>query len=500
MDERFQNYLDKIGEIGFVKKLTSSIAYVEGIPGVKLSEQVLFESGMIGQVVAIDEYFSEVLIFSTKETRVGEKVARTNKRVELPVGEELLGKVVDPLGESLDPFKSFGPLSESRPIDAVAPGINARRTITKLCETGVTLTDLLIPIGKGQRELVIGDKKTGKTRFLLRSLLAQVKSGSVGIYTIIGKSKATIKQMEEDIKDLGIFENVVLVAAAADAPAGLSYLAPYYGMTIAEYFRDKGRDVFLILDDLSVHAKVYREMSLLAKKFPGRLAYPGDIFYTHAKLLERAGNFSIHSGEASITCLPVAETVQGDITGYITTNLMSMTDGHIFFDHLLFIEGRRPAVDPFISVTRVGRQTQTKLQREVSQVLLSFLKEADRLKGFMSFGAELGEHILKAINKENQIMILLDQTSHENMPINVQLLLFGLIWGDLWAGLSEQEVRESEFRIIHLYESDLSIRRIIDSVIISVNSIDDLADRISRTPEFKEWIKKAEIKTASLNI
>lgn len=179
---------------------------------------------------------------------------------------------------------------------------------------------------------------------------------------------------------------------------------------------------------------------------------------------------------------------------------MSMTDGHIFFDHLLFIEGRRPAVDPFISVTRVGRQTQTKLQRQISQVLLAFLKEVARLKSFISFGAELGEHILKTIDKENQIMILLDQTAHENMPINVQLLLFGLIWGDLWAGLSEQEVRESESRIIHSYESDLNIRRIIDSTIISVNSIDDLTDRILRTPAFKEWIKKAEVKTASLNI
>lgn len=494
MDDRFQNYLEKIGEIGFVKKLTSSVAYVEGIPGVKLSEQVLFESGVTGQVAAIDEDFSEVLIFSPKEARVGERVVRTNQPVELPVGEELLGKVVDPLGESLDPFKSFGPLPEFRPIDRVAPGISSRRTITKFCETGVALVDLLVPIGQGQRELVIGDKKTGKTRFLLRCLLAQVKAGSVGIYTIIGKSKAVIKQMEEDIKNLGIFENVILVAAAADAPAGLSYIAPYYGMTIAEYFRDRGRDVFLILDDLSVHAKVYREISLLSKKFPGRSAYPGDIFYLHSRLLERAGNFAYKSGEVSITCMPVAESTQGDITGYITTNLMSMTDGHIFFDHLLFIEGRRPAVDPFLSVSRVGRQTQTKLQREISRVLLSFLKEAERLKSFLSFGAEVGEHIVKAIKKEQQIMVFLDQTLHENIPSSVQLVIFGFVWGDLWMAIGVQELREAIFVIKSTYETNLGARKIIDSVAVSVNSIDELVDRIVRTPIFSEMIKKSVTK------
>ena len=496
MDDRFQNYLDKIGEIGFVKKLTSSVAYIEGIPGVKLSEQILFESGVFGQVMAIDENFSEALIFSTKEVRVGERVVRTNQRVELPVGEELLGKVVDPLGESLDPFKSFGPMTESRPIDSIAPGINARSTIKKLCETGVAMTDLLIPIGKGQRELIIGDKKTGKTRFLLRCLLAQVKAGSVGIYTIIGKSKATIKQMEEDIKNLGIFQNVVLVAAAADAPAGLSYLAPYYGMAIAEYFRDHGRDVFLILDDLSVHAKAYREISLLSKKFPGRAAYPGDIFYVHARLLERAGNFSVKNGEASITCLPVAESVQGDITGYITTNLMSMTDGHIFFDHSLFIEGRRPAIDPFLSVTRVGRQTQTKIQKEISRVLLAFLKEASRLRSFISFGAELGEHIRKIINKEDQIMVFFDQTSHENIPVSVQLTLFGFIWGGLWAAKNPQELREAIFVIIRAYETDLGLRQTIDSIAIGATAIDELVERITRTPAFSEMIKKLEFKGA----
>ena len=490
MNDRFQNYLDKIGEIGFVKKLTSSVAYIEGIPGVKLSEQILFESGVSGQIMAIDEYFSEALIFSTKEVRVGERVVRTNQRVELPVGKELLGNVVDPLGESLDPFKSFGPMTESRPIDSPAPGINARRTIKKPCETGVVLTDLLIPIGKGQRELVIGDKKTGKTRFLLRALLAQVKSGSIGVYTIIGKSKAVIKQMEEDIKNLGIFQNVVLVAAAADTPAGLSYLAPYYGMAIAEYFRDLGQDVFLILDDLSVHAKTYREISLLSKKFPGRAAYPGDIFYIHARLLERAGNFSVKNGEASITCLPVAESVQGDITGYITTNLMSMTDGHIFFDHLLFIEGRRPAIDPFLSVTRVGRQTQTKIQREISRTLLGFLKEVARLHSFVSFGAELGEHIRKAISKEEQIMVFLDQTSHENIPASVQLALFGFIWGELWAGKNSQELREAISVIVLAYERDLGMRHLVDSIAIGATTIDELVERITRTPAFLEMIKK----------
>src|SRR3989344_4280664 len=384
----FNGFLEKTGEIGFVERVNFPLVYIEGLPGVSQGEVVFFESGEVGQVTSLFPARAEALSFSRASIKTGSKVVRTGKTLEIPVGEGLLGSIINPLVHSLDPANPVPVLSETRPVDIAPPGIEKRSKIKSPCDTGVSLIDLVVPLGQGQRELVIGDQKAGKSRFLLRVLLTQVRQGAVGIYAVVGKSQMAIKQIEGFIRSAKIMDRCIIVASSADDPVSLLYLTPYAAMTIAEYFRDAGRDVLLVIDDLSVHARAHREISLIGKKFPGRNSYPGDIFYIHSRLLERAGNFKGSQGDRAITCLPAAETTQGDITGYIQTNLISMTDGHIFFDYKLFAEGRRPAVDPFLSVTRVGRQTLSGLKLEIGNTLLSFLKNTERLRTFVSFGEE----------------------------------------------------------------------------------------------------------------
>ncbi len=478
MNHDFKSYLEITGEIGFVKKTVSSLVYTDGLPGAMLGELVIFEFGGVGQISALKSSNVEIFSFSNTPITVGTRVARTNKTLEIPVGDELLGKVINPLGDPIYSIETLPELKEVRPIDVSPLGIESRSRIKKQCETGVTVVDLLFPIGKGQRELVIGDQKTGKSYFLWRAMLSQVKAGVIGIYVTIGKSKAVIKRLEESFRGVDVLPGMIFMATSSDDSPGMIYLAPYSAMTIAEYFRDKGRDVIIVFDDLTAHAKAYREISLLAKRFPGRNSYPGDIFYIHSRLLERAGNFRSSKGDVSITCLPVVETAYGDITGYIQTNIMSMTDGHLFFDRSLFIEGRRPAIDPFRSVTRVGRQTQNFLRRQIGQVLLTFLQSVEHLHGFASFEAELGERVAKELKKEKRLLQIFDQTAYDLVPFNLQVFIFGLAWGDSWIGKTENEIRLEIQKIIFSYESKIDIRKKIDLVVEDCASLELLLVRI----------------------
>ena len=366
-------YLDSVQEIGYVEKTTNAIIHASGLPNAKPGEIVVFENGELGQILGLTQDLIEILIFSVTPPRTGDKVARTNQFLEIPVGTELLGNVISPLGYSLENLKNIKKPKESMQIYSNPEGILKRKTITRQLETGVSIVDLVLPIGYGQRELVIGDRKTGKTNFLLQTVITQAKKGNICVYAAIGKKMIDIKALKEFFAKNNILKNVVIVASGSEHAPGITYIVPYSAMTIAEYFRDSGKDVLLILDDLSVHAKFYREISLLGKRFPGRNSYPGDIFFRHAALLERGGNFITEKGERAITCLPVVETAQGDLSGYIQTNLMSMTDGHLYFDSDMFTKGQRPAINPFLSVTRVGRQTQTPVQRQINREVLNFL-------------------------------------------------------------------------------------------------------------------------------
>lgn len=476
--KHYSKYLERTEEIGFIEEIVNSIVYVSGLPGGMLHELVIFETGGFGEVIGLKENFLEVLVFSDPTTvKVGFKATRTGKMFEVPVGNELVGRAIDPLGLPLDGKPKID-YKEFRAVDVPAPGIDARARIKKTMQTGVTVIDMLLPVGKGQRELVIGDRKSGKTNFLLRSMLAQAKQGTICIYAGIGKKKLDIKKVEEFFYKNQIVDKTLIVASNPEDPSGVIFLTPYAAMVMAEFFKDQGKDVLLVLDDLSTHAKFYREIALLGRRFPGRNSYPGDIFYTHAKLLERAGNFLTQKQEASITCLPVVETSQGDLSGYIQTNIMSMTDGHLYFDSDLFAKGRRPAVNPFLSVTRVGHQTQTALRREINRELLSFLTLYEKMQSFMHFGAELNDNIRSTIETGERIINFFTHTADNIVPENVQTFLFSLLWKGFWDGAEKELMEEDMLQIVRHYESSEKVKSAIDKLMMSSDSFNSLLGKV----------------------
>jgi F-type H+/Na+-transporting ATPase subunit alpha len=474
--------LTQSGEVGFVSEVIGPIAYVEGIPGVHLQELVYFEDGSQGRVFSLFENRVEVLTFSNTPVKVGSKVARTGGAIKIPVGPELLGQIIDPFGNSYDNHKLFKKPTDTRVLNTAPPGISKRKTIKKYFETGVSLVDLMVPLGYGQRELVIGDRKTGKTDFLLQTIVYAAKNNLVCIYAAVGKNRIDIKRAWEYFTANGVEKNIILIASASEDPAGLNFLTPYTGMTIAEYFRDEGKDVLLVLDDLSTHAKFYREISLISKRFPGRDSYPGDMFYVHSRLLERAGNFEGKNGDVSITCLPVVETLQADLSGYIQTNIMSMTDGHIYFDSGLFTAGRRPSVNPFLSVTRVGRQTQSDSARSISRELLSFLTLYDKMQNVVHFGSELTANVLTILVTGDKILQLFDQATESVVPPNVQAITLSLLWGDDFKKLEISKLIYYKNKISQQYQTDPKYKKMIDDLVLTSNSFNQILDKIRKDP------------------
>lgn len=460
----FQTFLDKFEEIGYVEQTTESIVYVSGLPKVRPEEIVIFENGERGQVFNINPDLIEVLMFSQSAIKPGTKVARTNEELKIPTGEGLLGRVINPLGLPVDNLGAIKNVTEKRATNVVPWGIMKRKEITKPFETGVRIVDMAIPLGHGQRELIVGDRKTGKTSLLTRTILTQTGKGNICVYGAIGKKKLDVKKLQESFRKEGALDKMVIVASVAEDPNGLIFLTPYTAMAICEYFRDQGKDVVLVLDDLSSHAKFYREIALLGGKFPGRNSYPSDIFYVHARLMERAGNFATEKGEASITCLPVAETAQGDLSGYIETNLMSMTDGHLYFDKDLFYLGRRPAVNPFLSVTRVGRQTQTNLRREINREIISFLNLYEKLQTYVHFGAELSDTIKATLSTGDKIIKYFNQETNEVIPLNAQIVIFCLIWSNIIGIKDEQNTRKEIAQIAQAYNQDANFKKQIDQL------------------------------------
>src|SRR5215469_14469040 len=436
----FQNYLNTTEEIGFVEACNQSIVYASGLPNATLQEIVIFESGEMGVILSMSRDQVEILLFSKYSVKDGMKVTRTGIKQEVPVGFELLGKAIDPFGHPLNTSKTIEMPKISRPIDISPTGINTRARIQQSFETGVTLVDMLVPLGKGQRELIIGDRKTGKTSFLYQTILKQAGLGTICIYAGIGKKKTDIKKIEAFFHSAGIEDNTVLIATSSEDPAGIIYLTPYAAMTLAEYFRDEGHDVLVVMDDLFTHAKFYREIMLIGRRFPGRNAYPADIFYTHARLLERAGNFVLANGsEHAITCLPVVESVEGDIAGFIQTNLMSMTDGHIYFDVDMFAKGNRPAINPFLSVSRVGRQTQSPLRLTLNRELISFLTLHRKLESYSHFSTEAGPEVKRTLAVAERITAFFTQGPTEVKNLDLQIVIFCLLWSDYWQDLMQLE-------------------------------------------------------------
>ena len=426
----FTQHLQKIGEYGDVIKINYPIASIVGLPKVKMNELILFETGEKGQVIGLSDEQVSVMLFSPPGLKIGTKATRTDSHFTVPVGPELFGHVIDPFGVPMSRVDTFTPPAETRPIDSVPSGISFRQKISDPLITGTAVVDIVIPLGKGQKQLILGDRKTGKSTFVRSTINNQIHEGAVAIYAAIGKRKSDIKHIEEFMKnDEARKQNMVVIATTAFDSPGLIYLTPFAAMTIAEYFRDQGREVFLILDDLLNHAKFYREFSLLAESFPGRDSYPGDIFNVHARLLERAGNFKHEKkGAVSISCFPIAETQEADLTSYIVSNLMSITDGHILFDSNVFAQGRRPAINIPISVTRVGRQTQTKVTKDINRELNSLLSIYDKAESFSHFGPELSDSVKSIFSIGSRVYHFFNQPEGLVVPREVYLVLFSLIW------------------------------------------------------------------------
>ncbi|MBM3208772.1 F0F1 ATP synthase subunit alpha [Candidatus Shapirobacteria bacterium] len=477
--KNYQSYLEKSGEIGYTQSATRSLAIVDGLPGIKPKELVVFETGELGQALVLKKELVEVLLFSPKPVRVGTAATRTGEKLTLPVGEALLGQVINPLCQPINGSSSFKMPSASYPTDQAPWGIEKRVKIKRPLETGLAVVDLLLPLGQGQRELAIGDRKTGKTSFAEQVVLGLKGKNTVCIYTLIAKRAAEAKRLAEIFQKASVHNQTVIIAAPAEAGSGLVYLAPFSAITIAEYFRDQGQDTLVIFDDLTTHAKFYREIALLAKRFPGRDSYPADIFFTHARIMERGGNFKTPKGEASITLLPLAETTSGDLTGYIQTNLMSMTDGHLFFDRDLFVTGQRPAINPFLSVTRVGRQTQTPLKREISRELLAFLSLHEKMQSLVHFGAELTEEVRSILAQGERVKLLFQQDEESFVPANLSFYLLALLWKNPWPEKTIAEVEEELAKLVKLYREDEDFRQKVNHLMEKEETLAKLLEKIN---------------------
>jgi len=441
--QNYKHYLEKFGEYGEVVEVKQSLVVVEGLPNSRINEIVVFENGSFGQITDISDGLCRVaLLKKSSQIKSGDKVSRTDSLLMIPVGEEFLGTMIDPLGEIIFPENKKIQKAEQRSVERGIGGIDKRAKIDKQLLTGVTLVDMLLPLGNGQKELVIGDRKTGKTSFLLTTVKNQIKLGKTVIFAAIGKKKTDINKILNYFISEKILDKIIFIVSGSDDSENLIYLTPYTAMTMAEYFRDRGTDTLVVFDDLSTHAKIYRQIALNSDKFPGRESYPGDIFYLHAHLLERAGNFRLGAQTVSITCLPVAETIEGDLSGYITTNLMGITDGHIYFDLSIFTKGRRPAINLPLSVTRVGRQTQAPIYQQANHEITAFLSEYESLQNLAHFGAELSPNVKRVITRGERIIQVFDQKYSEIISSEMQLILLALAYSESFFDVDISKLKE----------------------------------------------------------
>ncbi len=412
----------EVAETGTVITIGDGIARVYGLENVKAGELVLFPGDLKGIVLNLEEDNVGIALMGASEhVREGDTVRRSGRIADVPVGEALLGRVVNALGEPID---GKGPIEtkERRKIEVKAPGIIARKSVHEPMQTGVKAIDGMIPIGRGQRELIIGDRQTGKTAIAIDTIINQKGGNLKCFYVAIGQKQSTVAQVMDRLQRAGAMEYTTIVVASASEPAPLQFLAPYTGVTMAEYFRDNKQHALIIYDDLSKQATAYRQLALLLRRPPGREAYPGDVFYLHSRLLERAAKLSDAEGAGSLTALPIIETQAGDVSAYIPTNVISITDGQIFLEADLFNSGQRPAVNVGISVSRVGGNAQIKAMKEVSGQLRLKLAAYRELAAFAQFGSDLDASTKRELDHGQRLFELLKQPQYQPVPIEKQVL------------------------------------------------------------------------------
>jgi len=429
--EQYESELE-VNEVGTVIVVGDGIARVHGLENVMAGELVEFSNGVMGMAQNLEENNVGIIILGPySDIREGDEVKRTGRIMEVPVGEELLGRVVNPLGQPID---GKGPVetSKTRPVEGPAPGVMDRKSVHEPLQTGIKSIDSLIPIGRGQRELIIGDRQTGKTSIAIDTIINQKDQNMICIYVAIGQKESTVRGVVETLRQYGALDYTIVISASASQPAPLLFLAPYAGVTMGEEFMYNGKHVLVVYDDLSKQAAAYRELSLLLRRPPGREAYPGDVFYLHSRLLERSAKLSDAKGGGSLTALPFIETQAGDVSAYIPTNVISITDGQIFLQSDLFFSGVRPAVDAGLSVSRVGGNAQIKAMKKVVGTLRLDLASYRELEAFAQFGSDLDKATQAKLNRGVRTVEVLKQGLHKPIPVEKQVaILYALTRGFL---------------------------------------------------------------------
>jgi len=475
-------------ETGVIISVGDGIAQIYGLENVMYNELLEYPHGVFGIALNLEEdNVGSVILGESHKIEEGDLVRRTGRIISVPAGEALVGRVINPLGEPLD---DKGPIETKNfmPIEAIAPGVVDRVPVKEPLQTGIKAIDAMIPIGRGQRELIIGDRQTGKTTIAMDTVINQRGHDVICINVAIGQKQSTVAQVIKTLTDAGAMDYSIVVVASASEPAALQYIAPYAGCAIGEYFRDSGRHSLLIYDDLSKHAVAYREISLLLRRPPGREAYPGDIFYLHSRLLERAAKLNEEKGGGSLTALPIIETQASDVSGYIPTNVISITDGQIYLVPDLFNAGQRPAIDVGISVSRVGGNAQIKAMKQVAGSLKLDLAQYRELAAFTQFGADLDKATVAQLERGKRLSELLKQGQGEPVPVERQILA---IYAGTHGFLDEfpvSAVDEYEKRMLKYVEKNQPdiLRELQSKKIISAELEDKIEKALAEfTPEFR---------------
>jgi len=475
----------EVAEVGTVIQVSDGIARVHGLENAMSGELLEFSNGVVGLVLNLEESNVGVVILGRyTEIKEGDQVKRTGQIMQVPVGEALLGRVVNALGEPLD---GKGPIAatEFRPVESNAPGVIDRKSVHEPMQTGIKAIDAMVPIGRGQRELIIGDRQTGKTAIAIDTIINQKGNGVKCIYVAIGQKQSTVAQVVETLRRHGALEYTIIVTAAASEPSPLLYIAPYAGCAMGEYFMYKGEHALIIYDDLTKQASAYRELSLLLRRPPGREAYPGDVFYLHSRLLERAAKLSDAMGGGSLTALPFIETQASDVSAYIPTNVISITDGQIFLESELFYSGQRPAINVGISVSRVGGSAQIKAMKKVAGGLKLDLAQYRELQAFSQFGSDLDKSTLARLNRGARLMEILKQGVNQPLQVEQQVIsLYSAVRGHL-DDIPVVDIRRFEKEFIAFVESNRP--EIIQSI---TDTKDLLADNETALKDAIETFKK----------
>ncbi|MBW3110364.1 F0F1 ATP synthase subunit alpha [Bacillus sp. AFS015802] len=445
--ENYQSEM-KVSDVGTVIQIGDGIARAHGLDNVMAGELVEFSNGVMGMAQNLEENNVGIIILGPyTDIREGDEVRRTGRIMEVPVGQELVGRVVNSLGQPVD---GLGPIAttKTRPIESGAPGVMDRKSVHEPLQTGIKAIDALVPIGRGQRELIIGDRQTGKTSVAIDAILNQKDQDMVCIYVAIGQKESTVRNAVETLRKHGALDYTIVVTASAASPAPMLFLAPYAGITMGEEFMHNGKHVLVVYDDLSKQASAYRELSLLLRRPPGREAFPGDVFYLHSRLLERAAKLSDAKGGGSITALPFVETQAGDISAYIPTNVISITDGQIFLQSDLFFSGVRPAINAGLSVSRVGGSAQIKAMKKVSGTLRLDLAAYRELEAFAQFGSDLDKATQAKLNRGARTVEVLKQDLNKPLKVEKQVMIFYALTKGLLDDIPVVDIRRFESELL----------------------------------------------------